>query len=185
MHTRSARLLPLALLLVTLTTSGCLYSREIAQTRRDIEKAYPDLHLKREFVMSFGPGSLGFARWVTGLVRDEDARFASNLLENVRRVKLGVYEIVGETPDYSQYDVPGLRRFQRDGWETAVRVRETDGAREDAEHVWIMYREHRDRIENMFLAVLDGENLVLIRLDGDLEGILKTVMEKDPVFWNE
>ena len=34
MPTRSARLLPLALALVVLTTSGCLYSREIAQTRR-------------------------------------------------------------------------------------------------------------------------------------------------------
>lgn len=172
------RWLPLLLPLVLLTSSGCIYSREIAQTRRDFERQYPDLELKREVVLSFGPGTMGFARWVTGLVRDADAQFASRILEDVRRVKVGVYRVQGDRErNLDEYDLPALRRLR--GWETAARIREPD------EVVWILYREHRGRVEQMFVAVLDEENLVLTRLDGDLQGILEIALAEKGHLWDE
>ncbi len=173
-------LLLVLLSFVAFSTSGCLYSREIAQTRRDIERQYPDLHLEREVVMNFGPGMMGFARWVTGLVRDDDAQLASRMLEDVRRLKVGVYRLEGgSTLDLTAYDLPRLRRFDGKGWETAARIHE------DEEVVWVMYRERRGRIENLFVAVLDNENLVLTRLDGDLEKVLQVLLEEKGHLWHD
>ncbi len=171
------RLLTACLLLaVTFSSTGCLYSREIAQTRRDFERQYPDLQLKREFVLSVGPGTIGFTRWLAGFADDdEDLRIATRVLEDVRRVKVGVYRV--ETPglDLDAYDLPALRRLR--GWETAARIREEE------EVVWVLYREHRGRIERLFVAVLDDENLVLTRLDGDLEAMLALVLEEKGNLW--
>ena len=179
MRLTHSRILSLVVLpLVVLSTSGCLYSREIAQTRRDFERQYPDLDLKREIVISVGPGTMGFTRWVAGFFDDdEDMRLAARVLEDVRRVKVGVYRVEHNPRDLDAYDLPTLRRLR--GWETAARIREEN------EVVWVLYREHRGRIEQMFVAVLDDENLVLTRLDGDLQGVLEVVMEEKGQLWGD
>lgn len=173
-----SRLLLLVLLpFVVVSTSGCLYSREIAQTRRDFERQYPDLALKREVVLSLGPGTLGFTRWIAGFMDDEDVRLAVRVLGDVRRVKVGVYRVESGDLDLDAYDMPTLRRLR--DWETAARIREED------EVVWVLYREHRGRVEQMFVAVLDDENLVLTRLDGDLQGVLEAVLEEKGHLWHK
>ncbi len=165
------RALPLLLLPIAFSTAGCLYSREIAQTRRDFERQYPDLALEREFVLSAGPGTVGLARWLVGLADDDDARVAARMLEDVRRLKLGVYRVENPALDLDGYDLPALRRLR--GWETAARIRDPDAV------VWVLYREQRGRVAQMFVGVLDSENLVLVRLDGDLESILQVVLEEN------
>lgn len=162
-------LLPLILVLLATATSGCLYSHEIAHTRRAIERQVPEAHFEREIVLNLGPVSLRTLRWISGLVPEEEARQAATYLRDVRRVKVGVYR--SEDPAALQHVDPiRLRRFEQDGWETAVR------AQEEGERVWVLYRERNGGIRDLYVVVLSEEELVLARLKGRLDQLFERIM---------
>ena len=152
--------LVLSLLAVLLASSGCIYSREIQHTRREIERANPELDLDRQISANVGPVTLRFARWITSRVDDEDARLASKYLRDIRRVKVGVYNV--RTPDVRLGGVSELRRFNRPGWELAASIRE------DGENTWISYRERRGKITDVYAIVHSDDELVIARLSGRL-----------------
>lgn len=160
----------LALLLFVLPLSGCFYSREIAQTRRDLERHYPEADFDREVVVSLGPLSLRTLGWVAGLADDEDADLARQYLREVRRVKVGVYK-TAYLPDLDAFDPPALRRFHRDGWELAVQVREDDEA------VWLFYKDRGGAVRDLYAVVLSDEELVLARIRGRLDRLLARALE--------
>lgn len=162
-------LLPLILVLLALSSSGCLYSREIAHTRRDIERQVPEVHFEREVVLSLGPMALRTLRWISGLVPEEEAQQASLYLRDVSRVKVGVYRSE-DAAALQHLDPIRLRRFERDGWETAVH------AQEEGERVWVLYRERRGAIRDLYVVVLNEEELVLARLKGRLDQLFARIM---------
>lgn len=157
--------------LVLLTTSGCLYSREIAHTRRQIERAV-DADLDREVVFVVGPLGMRAVRWATGLSHDDDVRELHDYLRLVRRVKVGVYR-VDHAPAIAGLQPETLARFERRGWEVAVRYRDGEEAG------WILYREHRGTVRDLFVVTLDDEDLVLARLQGRLDALLSRALEED------
>ena len=163
----------LSLLLITLLIaplSGCFYSREITQVRRDIERAYPDAQYKRGLVVSLGPLSIRTAGWISGLVPDEDAQMASDYLREIRSVKVGVYNAeYGISTE--GLDIPTIRRFERGDWEVAAKIRNDD------ELVWVMYRESKDTIRDIFVVVLTEEDMILARVEGHLNRLLTRVMD--------
>ena len=167
---RSTLLTPLVLLIVVLPMAGCFYSREIAHTRRDLERSYPDAEFDREVVVSLGPVALRTLGWVSGLVPDEDVDMARAYLREISRVKVGVYN-VEYLPSLDGFDPPSLRRFRNDGWEVAVKVQDAEGM------VWVLYRENRDDVRDLYVIVLDDEDLVLARVKGHLNRLLARVME--------
>lgn len=158
------------LLSVAMLLSGCLYSREIAQTRRDLEQHYPEARFDQEVVVSLGPASLRTLGWIAGLAPEEEAQMASDYLREISRVKVGVYE-VEHLPDLNDFDPPTLRRFTRDGWEVAVK------AREDDEVVWVLYKEDHGEVSDMYAIVLTDEDMVLARVKGHLNRLLEKVMD--------
>ena len=149
---------------------GCFYSREIAQTRRDIERAYPDAQFKRGVVVSLGPLSLRTIGWISGLVPEDEAQMASDYIREIHRVKVGVYNAEYHFSTEG-LDIPTLRRFERGNWEVAARIRDGD------EQVWIMYRETADTIRDLFVVVLTEEDLILARVEGHLNRLLTRVMD--------
>ena len=166
---RTAQRLPLVALLALFTLTGCFYSREIAHTRRDIERA-TDVDFERGVVVSLGPLSLRTLGWITGLVPEEDAQMARDYLREISRVKVGVYHT-----DYGfsldGVDLASLPRFEEKGWQVAVRFRQEN------EMGWVLYREHRDTVRDLYVVVLADEELVLARVQGHLNRLLARVME--------
>ncbi len=160
----------LALLLAGVSLSGCVYSREIVQTQRDLERHYPEAEFDRQIILNFGPRSLHTIGWLAGLAPEEEAQMAADYLYEIDRVKVGIYE-VDRLPDLDEFDPPSIGRFERDGWEVAVKAQEDDGV------VWVLYRERYNEVRDIYTIVLNDEDLVLARVRGHLNQLLEKVME--------
>lgn len=156
-------------LLVAAPLTGCLYSREIAGTRRAIERQYPGADFDRTFVLSAGPLSMRTLGLVARLVPEDEAQMAASYLRDVSRVKLGVYE-TRFLPSMDAFDPLDLDRFRRAGWEVGLKVSEDD------ERVWLMYREHHGVMRDLYLVVLNEEELVLTRVRGHLNRLFERVL---------
>jgi hypothetical protein len=167
----------LILLLLTLPMAGCFYSREIAQTRRDLERQYPGAHFDREVVVSLGPGSLRALGWIAGLVPEDEPQMARRYLREISRIKVGVYK-TDYLPNLEDFDPPSLDRFRRDGWEMAVKTQE------DNEAVWVLYKERDGAVRDIYAIVLSEDELVLARVKGHLDRLLEKVME-DQIYLRE
>ena len=166
MRTRGPAALLLAFALLAPTLSGCIYSREVAQTRRALEAAYPEARFEREMVLSLGPVSLFALRLFSGLAPEEVP------LRDLRRVKVGVYRAEG-LPPLQRFDPAQVRRLQRQGWTVAVRTREADAA------TWVLYRARRGTVRDVYVLALDDEELVLTRLSGRFDRILARAFRED------
>lgn len=162
----------LLLLLACLMLSGCMVSREISHVRRDIEREFPGAEFDKEFVISVGPGFFNTVGWLAERVDDYDARRIADYLSEIRRVKVGVYR-TEQLPYEGDLELASLRRFNENGWELAVKVRDED------ELVWVLYREWYDEVRDMFILVLDDENLVIVRVEGYLNRLLEKIVEDE------
>lgn len=165
---RRLTLSALLAIVIVLPLTGCLFSKEIADTRRDIEKAYPDLHLEKQIVVNLGPLSLKTLGWMAAFVPDPEVDVARRYLRDIRRVKVGVYR--SEHPDaLAKLDV-GQFGFEKE-WEVAVRTRQ------EGEHVWVLYKDDPKTVRDLYVVVLSEEELVVARLRGNLNRLLARVME--------
>jgi hypothetical protein len=163
----------LALFVLTAPLAGCFYSREIAHTRRDIERA-TGVDFDRGLMVSLGPVSLRTLGWISGLVPEQEARMARDYLREITRVKVGVYHTdLGFARDGA--DLGSLPRFEDQGWEVAVRFRDEETLG------WVLYREHRDTVRDVYVVMVTDEELVLARVQGHLNRLLSRVMEDHSV----
>ncbi len=158
------------LILASTVSSGCFYSREISRARRDIDRSTANVDYGRGISMNLGPFSLRLAKWILRRVDDEDAEMASEYLSDIRRVKAGVYKVNDYSPD-GLSAIPSLRRFERKGWELAVK------AHDDEESVLIYYRERDNKVRDMFVIVATDEELVLAKIEGRLNRLLERAIQ--------
>lgn len=154
---------------LSISATGCIYSREISRTRRVIEDEIPGSQFDRQMVLSIGSGTLRTATWLTSLIPDEDLDEVRQYLDDVERIKVGIYDTEA-LPEVGPGGAPGLSEMVERGWEVAVRVRD------ERDRVWLMYRSHRDRIRSLFVIVLNEDNLVIARVEGHLDRILERAM---------
>ncbi len=160
------RFISAALLLLCIPMlSGCIYSREIAHIRNDIEEIL-DARFEREVVVSLGPRTFRTASWIARQVPDVYAQMASDYIGEIDRIKVGVYR-VAERPTTTELKMDRVPRFKRSGWEVAVRVEE------DGQTVWVLYRERYGNIRDMLVLVLDDSELVIARIQGHLNELVK------------
>ena len=156
------------LLSVCLVSSGCIYTSEISKTRKDIEQE-TDSDFDTGIVLSMGPGLFHTAGWITRYVDDEDAQTASRVAYGIRRVKAGIYP-VESIPDLEAFDIPKMDRFKRKGWKPALKVEDRD------EVSWLLYRERNGRVHDLFVVALTEDELVLARLQGNLDELLNMAL---------
>jgi hypothetical protein len=156
----------LLLIMLSMVGSGCIYSREISRTRRVIEDELPGSRFDRQIVLNIGSGTLRTAGWLTSLIPDEDMEEVRQYLDDVERVKVGIYD-TESLPDDGPAGAPMLSEMIERGWKVAVRVRD------ERDRVWLMYRSHRDRIRALFVIVLNEDSLVIARVEGHLDRILE------------
>ncbi len=142
----------LALAAVTLT--GCIRPGGPEGLRRQLVRG-TDVQLDREFGITMTRTALMLARWGVKIAGKSD----EIPLKGIRRVEVGVYEVVdGE----SMPSEPRLPEFS-----TAVRVREQD------ERVFLMIREREDgRIREALVVVVEADEWVLVRIKGKLDKVM-------------
>ena len=168
---------PLALLLaVAFLWSGCT-SFELARLRNDVADQLPSATIGDGYSVSFGSISLGMARWITSLsVRDEDGAMVQAALHEVRRIQFGRYE-VAKSLDARRLTMP--RRFEhylaRGDWSHLATLREADHA------IWVLYRERDERVTDVFAVALTEDELILVKLTGDLEALVTAVLHHSEV----
>ena len=167
---KRSSLIPLILLTVAVSLTGCVYSREITQTRRDLERHYPEADFDHMITINLGPRTLHTFGWLAGLAPEPEAQMARDYLYEIDRVKVGIYQ-VDRLPDLDDFDPPALRRFEDNGWELAVKVQEDD------EIVWVLYRDNDAQVRDIYTIVLTDEELVLVRIKGHLNRLLEKVMD--------
>ncbi len=160
----------LLLLCFALATSGCSLTNEITNTKNEIEHntridAHPGV------VVSLGPGLFQTTGFITKFIDEQDAQLASRLAYGIRRIKAGVYPL-SRRSNYDQLDLPSLNRFQKRGWQPAIKV-EAYG-----EVGWIMYRERGNRVKDMFVVVLTEDEMVLARIQGNLTELLDVALDE-------
>ncbi len=155
---------------VLVTGSGCAYSSEIKKTRHQIEREY-DIDTETGIVVSMGPGLFHTAGFLAKFVDDEDAQMASRLAYGIRRIKAGVYPI-DYVSDITDLDIPEMEVFKRRDWKVALKVEDYD------EVGWILYRERRNRVRDMFVIVLTEDEMVLARLQGNLTELLDLALDE-------
>jgi hypothetical protein len=158
--------------LVCLQLTGCIYSREIAHVRRDIERAYPGTEFDRQIVLSFGPGFLGAIGWLAEKIDDGDAQRVADYAREIRRVKVGVYRTVTLASEETMR-IESLDLFRENGWLVAARVREDD------EVIWALYRERCGAVRDIFVLSLSDEELVIVRIEGELDRLLEKILEDE------
>ncbi len=152
--------------------TGCIVSREISHIRNEIEAEFPGAEFDTEVIISVGPGLFRTLGWILRRVPDEDANLAAAYLRDVHRVKVGVFR-TRELPHDGNLELHTLRRFEREGWSVAASVREDD------EQVWVMYRERYGHIRDMLVLVLDPNELIIVRFEGDLNEIVRLALEDE------
>ncbi len=164
----------IAIALAMSATTGCTWTPELARVKNDIERQIPDARFEKEFSISLGPVAMRFARLVSRFV--PDAREARGYLKDVSRVQVAVYNM-SSMPPVKHVRMPDrLKNMTNEGWELAVKVREDDGL------VWVMYRVDKDTVRDLYVVLLDSEELVIVKARGNLERLVaRALSETDGV----
>ncbi len=165
-------------LVLALTASGCFYSREMVRVKRDIERTYSNVEFDRGISMRFGPGTLRTLGWLARRVPEEESQMASDYLREIKSIKVAYYP-VDRMPPLDEVDTPMLRRFERAGWEVAVKVREDDDL------VWVLYRERFDTVRDLYVVVLSDDELVMASINGHLDRLFRLALEDHNAFIDE
>lgn len=163
------RALAVAAGLAALSSPGCFWSSELSGVRADLQRQLPGSSFDKNVELSFGPLLLTVARVVTSVI--PGAREARPFLRGVSRVQVAVYDSHIE----SMADLHTPKRLQSlvdQGWETAVRVRD------DNEAVWLLYRLDGERVKEIFVVVLNDDELVLVKARGNLERLVAAAMDE-------
>lgn len=155
-------------LMLSLVSSGCIYTSEISKTRKVIEQE-TDSDFETGIVVSMGSGLFQTAGWLANYVDDEDAELASRIAYGIRRVKAGYYP-VESIPNLDSFDIPEMERFKRKGWKPALKVEDDD------EVSWLLYRERNGRVHDLFVVAITEDELVLGRLQGNLNALLNMAL---------
>jgi len=161
--------------LLAIVLSGCVFSREITQMKRQIERDMPEAEFDRDLVLNIGPAGLRFLGWTIGLSSDKDADEIKRHLSYVDRVKIGVFDTKRLPQDWSAR-VTVVEELEKTGWALAARRASED------ELFGILYRERRGRIRDIYAVRIDSDELVLARISGDLQGLLDYAVENTDGF---
>jgi hypothetical protein len=147
----SARLHLLGVALAVL--SGCLVSPADFFTEKSAIEANTGLSLVPTTSMRVGALAFGLAR---ASMPESEA-----LLEHLDRVEVATFEVRGGS---SRRAVAGFHA--EPGWTCLVHARQRDGAAR------IFLEERSGGVARLFIVAASGEALMLVRLEGSLDGLL-------------
>lgn len=163
-----------AALLLALMQWGCVESNLVAQARGDLESGIPGAAFERQHAMHFGRLTTALIKPVAMWALRDDEELAS--LRGIRRIDVAIYEVTSFPDEIDGSMVADLeRRLGRSGWLRVVRSREED------EVTWVFNREKRSGgIKDLFVVTIDGTEMVMVRVGGNLDDLLVDLIADDP-----
>lgn len=176
---------PLLMLAVTVAaTPGCFFNPDIDDMVEALELELDGVELEPEMRLRFGRASMGLARTALRFAEDDDpdVAMAGDILDGVREVHLGVYEVWGldETPRLPRSICNDL---DEDGWSLVVEARDWSSG------VWILSQIERDEVTGLYVVSIDDHELVVVKLRGDLtraiDGMVRGAMRGDGALASE
>ncbi len=165
-------------LIFMLIFNGCFgVSGNFKNVRNDILDNFEGKY-SREFEYSFGDIVLNLAGSLISLADDKDGKIAGDLLCEVSKVQVGIYERKAE---YNKGDPKvdfNLLKETTDelvnkGWHYLVR------AADYGEMTAVLFRVRRDNhLHKMFIINFSDEELVLAEISGNLDKIIESVVRE-------
>lgn len=170
MPTRQA-LFTAALALSALAASGCMmHASSLAPLRTEIEDQLPGARFDSQFQLKLGRLSLGLAKKILSAV-DDDEELA--FLRSIHRIEVAVYRTEAlPAVRTAAFAIPRERQFRKRGWMKAVEAVDGDTVS------WVLFRQQDERIRAILVGALDDDELVLVKLTGDIQGIFDKLMEE-------
>ncbi len=157
-------LVVLVLLALLALTTGCGlvvsngdFSDEVRALRRN------GVELAAEESLHVGPVLMALGRQFASAEDDPDAELAAAAMKAISSVDVGVFRVTHAPANIGLL----LPSFAGDGWEPIVRMRSK------TENAQVLVREKGGKLRGLMVAALDGEELTLVRLHGDLEPLLE------------
>ncbi len=165
-----ALLIPVALL----PLAGCVFhAGRMASTKAALAQHYPEARFERELALNLGPGLLSTAAWLSGGFLPPEQRVYGRYLLNLDHLTIGIYK-VSDLPE--RFGAEPIAHLLPEDWHTLVKVRAED------EFVWIGHRRGRRILRDLYILTLSEDELVLLRLEGDLDDVLADVLARHDVF---
>lgn len=167
--------LALIIAFTSLFLTGCFgVNEKFTQVRNQIMNSV-DGSYKTDMQFALGSVSLTFSRWVAGL--DENDKFASELLEEISGVQVGIYKKTDRavnSPDLKTMQELD-RTMKSNGWKCIVRNYENNSSSA------IYVNSNKDLILNkIFVVNFDNEELVLVEVEGNLKQLIaKAIAERN------
>jgi hypothetical protein len=144
--------------------SGCFHSREISQIKREVARHHPEASFDRQVVVQLGPLSLGIVGFATSFIPGEEAGVAHASLTSFSRIKFGVYNTSLTNVELS---LPIIDRLRNTGWELVLRFQDEE------QSVWLLTRERRRRLRDVYMIALTQDQLVVVKTEGDFERMIE------------
>lgn len=163
------------LLALVLPLGGCVVgSADLVSEMDALAWELRPLQLEPEVEMSVGRAVLGFASFAARHADDHEAEFAAEMIDEIARVHVGMYVLEGRRESAPRHLGDDARESLEDlGWRPLVRLRE------GGESQWILTRERRDDRIEMLIVGLGGRELTVVKLEGDLGGIVDHAIRRD------
>lgn len=147
--------------------SGCFTSRELSGIQRTIDRQNPNVELRRNFVLNAGSGTIHLLERGASLWKSDESLIARRYLSDIDRIKVGIYDVRTRNSDHRlTFDLP-----PREGWIPAIVVRG------EGQSTAVHYREARGGVRDLLIVAGDDEQVVVVRMRGDLGRILLRALE--------
>jgi hypothetical protein len=161
---------------VAMLSSACMTARTASRVSSVLEHEIPELSLDREFGLTLGRVSLAMVRTALRRSDDADSDEALEILQGVRRAEVGIYRVTAPYPTDSAPRLASLaKRFTRDGWYNIVR------SQGDGDHTWVYSKtDPNGDLRGLLVVDLADDELVVVRLDGQLQAALESAAADDP-----
>jgi hypothetical protein len=155
-----------------LTLNSCIdVNDEFVNVRNKVIKSFGDDY-KSEVQFSLGSVGITVSSWIVNT--SENDEMASDILSDVSSIQVGVYQ---KFKGSSTLDISTLHDIEKNmlesGWKSIVMSSEDN----DLSAVYV--RKNPNEILNrLFIINYDGEELVLIEVEGDLKEAVSTVIRE-------
>ncbi len=162
----------LPLLLLPLLLTGCFSINEEFESIRDNVINNMGDQYNSEFQFSIGSVGITVSSWI--IDSSSDDKLPAEILEDVSSVQVGVYK---KFKGNASPDITTIKEMesnmQQSGWKSIVK-----SSSEDKLTAVYIRKNSDELLERLFVISLDGDELVLVEVEGDLKEAISTVIKE-------
>ena len=159
-----------SIVFILILVAGCVLTPSLDRIQRMVAEEIEPATMKTEVKFNLGPIALSAAKFVTRIADVEEE--VQDYLGYIDRVELNVQRISGLSSLRSlRWPKQIEKKLKDDGWEILVK------AREDEEIVLVLYKSRKSTIRSMYVMALNTEELVLVKVDGELDTLAIQAIE--------